>query len=66
MDNYDANVSTSGKTVTITIQSNRTILDDEISLFSENDEVEFIRAARTGVSIPRRIYLKIEEFRFLK
>jgi hypothetical protein len=40
MDNYDANVSTSGKTVTITIQSNRTILDDEISLFSENDEVE--------------------------
>ena len=35
-----------------------------IILRRANDEVEFIRAARTGVSIPRRIYLKIEEFRF--
>lgn len=41
MDNYNAIVSTSDKTVTITIESNRTILDDEISLFNDNDEVEF-------------------------
>ena len=41
MDNYNAIVSTSDKTVTITIETNRTILDDEISLFNDNDEVEF-------------------------
>ena len=42
MNNYNCSSTQSDTTVTFTIDSNKTILDDEISMYNENDEVDVV------------------------
>jgi hypothetical protein len=40
IENYNAIVSKTEKVITFTIESNKTILDDEISMYNDKDEVD--------------------------